>query len=337
MYDVITIGGATRDFFFVIDKKQLKIVKTPKDLTAPVKIMFEFGAKIIPQQVHFSLGGGATNTAVAMSRLELKVASYISTGRGEDCNLIISNLQAEKVDTKYVVCDRELQAGISFILLVADKSVEHTVFTYRGANDHLFLSTTRKYPTRWFYLTSLSGQWQENLARVHQVVNRQGMKLAWNPGGAQIAAGYPKLKNLLELTEVFNVNHDEAIELALSAGGQKNKVNNIDYLLKTIAAWGPRTVVITNGTKGADCYCRGKKHHVARYPLKRIDTAGAGDAFGGSFVAGLVKYRYNIDRALKLAAINASYVVAQIGTQAGLLYKKDLKKMNTPRSKLRGI
>ncbi len=326
MFNIITIGGSTRDFFFVVGQDKLKVIKTPKDLTAQEKIMFEFGAKIAPEKTHFSFGGGATNSAVSMSRLGLKVSCYTRSGRQEDCGVIRGNLRTEMVDTRYLVCDTELQAGISFILIAEDKSLEHTVFAYRGANENLQINPTRKYPTKWFYLTSLSGNWQKQLNNVYQIVTKQKIKLAWNPGGSQISAGHSKLKKILKVTEVFNVNKDEAIELALTAGRDKKQINSIDYLLKTIASWGPQTVVITDGLKGAYCYHQGKKYKQARYAMKRVDTTGAGDAFGSSFVAGLIKYKYDIRKALKLAAVNSSHVVAQYGTQAGLLTKKRLKR-----------
>jgi len=63
-----------------------------------------------------------------------------------------------------------------------------------------------------------------------------------------------------------------------------------------------------------------------RPALKRkgINTTGAGDAFGSSFVAGLIKYN-DIEQALKLGILNSNSVIMKIGAQEGLLYSKDIK------------
>ena len=57
-----------------------------------------------------------------------------------------------------------------------------------------------------------------------------------------------------------------------------------------------------------------------------IPVTGAGDSFGSAFVAGLIKYDWNIDKALKLAILNSAHVIKKIGAQEGLLKSSDLKK-----------
>ena len=44
MYDIITIGGATRDITFLTDKG--KVIETPENLTEQALLCFEHGAKI---------------------------------------------------------------------------------------------------------------------------------------------------------------------------------------------------------------------------------------------------------------------------------------------------
>jgi 1-phosphofructokinase len=101
-----------------------------------------------------------------------------------------------------------------------------------------------------------------------------------------------------------------------------------ENLLKVIYDWGPATIVITDGEHGAYAY-DGQKIYWQDVikPKKKEDTTGLGDAFGASFVTGLLLYDSDIKKSLWLAANNASSVLSQQGAQNGLLTKHDLPKL----------
>ena len=90
MYDVITVGSATVDAFVNTGSKLFQ--KSP--LKNYVKV--PFGSKILIDQLKFEIGGGGTNTAVALSRLGLKTAYIGSIGLGNNSqrviNLLVINL-----------------------------------------------------------------------------------------------------------------------------------------------------------------------------------------------------------------------------------------------------
>ena len=72
--------------------------------------------------------------------------------------------------------------------------------------------------------------------------------MAWNPGSAQIAAGFSVLKKYLSATEVLILNKEEAALLAKSRG---INTASISKLLKVMQQWGPKIIAITQGEKGA--------------------------------------------------------------------------------------
>ena len=61
-YDVVSIGGATRDIYFYTHKG--KVIATPDDITCQKVIGFEYGGKIISENVSFELGGGGCNLSL---------------------------------------------------------------------------------------------------------------------------------------------------------------------------------------------------------------------------------------------------------------------------------
>ena len=352
MFDVITIGGATRDIIFVTDKG--KIISTPQNLTEQKLLAFEYGAKIKSDQVYFSSGGGACNVAVSLSRLGLKSAAVLRIGKDQNGTEIKNNLLKEKVDTKFIQEDKKIGTSVSFIVIAKEKG-DRVIFNWQGANKKLNLpavatalqagikneklKTTIK-NSKWLYSTSLSGQWRENLKEITSIVKENKIKLAFNPGATQIKSGRKKLAKTLKSTEILFLNRDEAIELVLSCppkpsaqadGRQAEKklkrknFNDPVNLIKIIREWGPKIIVVTQGLFGAWVGDQKNIYHAPAISKKRIDTTGAGDAFGSGFLGGFILSNENVQTALKYAIINSGNVVGYYGAQEGLLTREKVK------------
>jgi len=328
--DVIAIGGAVLDFTFYTD--QGKVFSTPENLTAQRMLGFEYGAKISPTESHLTLGGGAANAAVSLTRLGFIAAIATRLGADEAGKEILAKLKKEKISGQFVQLDRQAPTGYSFIVALDKKEREHVIFAERGAfNNFVFKPKDfagLKCP--WLYLTSLSGKdWQKNLKAIFNFAKSRDIKIFWNPGAVQLASGKRVLANFLKQTQILMVNKDEAIELALSGVklGRKNPnhLNRPIYLLNILQEWGPKLVIITDGKKGAWGY-DGKK--ILRQKIlraKMINTTGVGDAFGSGFLAGLLAEK-DVSRALKWGMANSAAVLTRVGAETGLLTRKELLK-----------
>ena len=77
MFDVITIGSATRDVFLA--SKGFK-VKRDKSSVTDVDLVLPLGSKIEVENIIFETGGGATNAAVTFTRQGLKTAAIARLG-----------------------------------------------------------------------------------------------------------------------------------------------------------------------------------------------------------------------------------------------------------------
>jgi ribokinase len=318
-YDVITIGGATEDISFKTNEGIL--INNKKDPLRQKLYAFEFGAKIKIDNVESTFGGGAANTAVSFSRLGFRTACLASIGSDERGEKILQHLHLEKVAAEFIQKNKKLETGYSFILV--GPSNEHIVFSNRGANDKLKVQSAKLKVAKWIFISSLSEAWQANLREIFKVNN---VKVGWNPGHRQIIAGINRLKPFLARTDVLIVNKDEALELCLSSGKIKvndnSGINETSSLLKILKSYGPRIVVITEGSKGAKCFDGQKIYAQKAIKKKCLNTTGVGDAFGSSFVAGLELYKGDIAKSLKLAAVNSASVVSRLGAQTGLIKLK---------------
>lgn len=332
MFDVITIGGATRDISFVSD--QGKIINTPKDLTAQKKLCFEYGAKFYSEETYFSFGGGASNIAFGLAKLGLNVSTILKIGKDSNGEAIKKNLSGAGISTNLIQEDKNLKTGISFIIILKSKR-DRTIFAYRGANEKLKIkikparNASRSNAggnTKWFYLTSLSGDWKGNFKEIVKLVKKNKIKLAFNPGSLQIKVGAKALKEILEITDILFINKDEAIELVFSMTGRRHSRMSPAMLMKIIHKFGPKIIVITDGNSGAYAFNDKKIFRAMTTDKKIVDTTGAGDAFGSGFLGGLILSDGKIDQALKYGIINSESVITVRGAQNGLLFKKEIER-----------
>ncbi|MBU4481972.1 carbohydrate kinase family protein [Patescibacteria group bacterium] len=336
---ILTIGGAVQDFTLQTDRGV--VIDNAQNITQQKLVGFEFGAKINIKNADFTFGGGATNSAVSLAKLDNTVSALICVGRDILGDEIIRNLKDHKVRIE-LIQRSDLASGVTVVLKNSNFNKEHVLFTSRGANSDLKINTeflprhgrANKLNFDMIYLTSLSSKkFKSNIAKIFRfkrdlakLLARKNkiVKLAWNPGNLQIKMGLSGLRFYLKETDIFIVNKDEAIEICLE---YKNKIrlNNIRELLKILSEYCQGVVVITNGYKGAYAIYNKKIYYSESCNVKVTDTTGVGDAFGSTFSWALLITGYDIQKSLKFAIKNACSVLQKTGAQNGLLSVKDLK------------
>jgi sugar/nucleoside kinase (ribokinase family) len=114
------------------------------------------------------------------------------------------------------------------------------------------------------------------------------------------------LVRVLHEVDTVIINDGEARQLA----GEPNLIR----AARTIAAMGPKTVVVKRGEYGALMLCEGAFFMVPAYPLDSVyDPTGAGDTFAGGFVGYLARTDRldagTLRRALVYGSVMASFTV----------------------------
>ncbi|MFH1192749.1 MAG: carbohydrate kinase family protein [Candidatus Jorgensenbacteria bacterium] len=319
MFDVVTIGTATRDAF--LTGAGIKVLKDPKHLkeigfAEGEAECFALGAKLEVDEPLFTVGGGAANAAVTFARQGWKTAALVRVGNDEAGGAIIRHLGAERVKV-LAVEDKTKRTAYSTILLTG--AGERTVLVHRGAAEGWRERdmSPRKLQARWLYIAP--GTIPLNLMQnVIRQAKARGSQVAMNPSGAYAALGAVRLKPLLALLDVVVVNREEA---SLLTGVEYRNVRGIFKKFDDLV---PGIAVMTDGPRGA-FVSDGKYLYTAGIfkEKKLVDRTGAGDAFGAGFVAGLMR-KHDVHYALRLAAANATSVVERVGAETGILRQKDL-------------
>lgn len=317
MFDLIAIGGATRDIFFEIEG--LKEAKG-KNLGEEI-LMVPYGQKLVAKETFYTYGGGALNVAISIKRLGLKTASVCNIGKEGTGSMIVKMLEQEGVNTKFINRDPSAHTGLSVFVLGGDG--DHTAFLERGANNFLKIKNLSNLKrTKWFYISSLTGESAKNLPHLFNFAAKNNIRVAFNPGSRQLKEGYSVLRDYLAKTEILLVNLEEAEEMIFSKTRRHSRDKK--ELIRELSDLGPKIIVVTNSDQGSLAISEGEIFSQKAFSHEVVDTTGAGDAFGSTFVFGMVN-GYEVADALHLAAINSASVVSKMGAQEGLLTYNEIR------------
>ena len=317
MYDVITIGTATRDVY--IAGEQFKVLRDPKHLeqlgfTSGEVECFALGTKMDIRRPVLTVGGGAINAAVTFSRCGYRTGAYFKVGDDELGGAIKREIKEEGI-TSFVSEVKQEGTGYSTILL--NENGERTVLAYRGASNTITKKDIvfNKLNAKWVYI--VSGHLPiALLTSLVTHLKKQGSHVVFAPSHHHAKMGCRKLKPVLKCVDVVLLNREEA---AMLTGEKYEKEKSIfkvfDDVVEGIA-------VMTEGPNGCLASDGRYMYRSGTFPEKKlVDRTGAGDAFGAGFVAGLMDSP-DIPHALRFASANATSVVEHVGASAGALTKK---------------
>ncbi len=307
MYDAITFGSSTIDVFLETGDKLFGKHKNGK-------ISVPFGSKIIVENIQFHAGGGGTNSAIALSRMGLKTAYIGNVSSSEQADFILSRLKKDKVDTSLVV-KKGAMCGYSAILDA--KGHDRTILAHKGSNNMIRWHDINipKIKTRWIYMTSMMGESLKTAKKLAVYAKQKGIKLMFNPSSYLVNKGTGFIKEILSYTDVLVYNKEEA-ELLLGK-------RSMTELLEKSRRLGPNVVIITDGPKGAYASDGKEKYFIKANKVKVLETTGAGDSFGAGFLAGYIKSKGDVVKALCVAQANSESVITHYGAHNKLLNWKE--------------
>jgi sugar/nucleoside kinase (ribokinase family) len=328
MYDIITIGSATRDAF--VRSPHFRIV-ADHDSETTRSLAMSLGAKLELEKIVFSTGGGATNTAVTFRKQGFRTACMGVVGDDISGHTVLKELQKEDISTDFMHQHKTLPTGYS--LLLHASGGERTVLVYRGASETLTPDMVQwdNVETQWIYCSSLAGN-MELLGRVVAHAEDRNIRVAYNPGGKELDAR-DALIPLLQHIGVLIVNREEAARITGAS---------FDDELAIFRAWdaltpGRNINVMTDARNGVMVSDGELIYHAGIYEEKSVeDRTGAGDAFGSGFVSGLMQRAASknadwfwgeddISYAIRLGSANATAKVEGVGAKFGLLTKKEFE------------
>jgi ribokinase len=308
---LLSVGDASMDIYITPSESESLSQMDDKQSF----ICFAFGEKIPVKSAELSVGGNAANNAVGATRLGVKTGLILTLGDDTFGNQIQEKLNAESVDTTYVIKQPGISSNFSVIV---NYSGERTIFTYNVPKSY-------EYPvnlpiTPWMYLTSMGDTFKPFYNHITDFLRTNTtVKLAFNPGSRQIKAGVNEILDILKLTEVLFVNREEAEKLT-NFGQSLGKEKEI---LQALSNLGVKIPIITDGVKGSFAFDGNKFIKSGVLPVDAYERTGAGDAFGSGTLSGIIKGK-TLEEALLWGTSNSASVIGYTGPQRGLIKENEM-------------
>jgi ribokinase len=219
----------------------------------------------------------------------------------------IENFRKQGIDPTHVKQVAGLSSGVAPIFV--DSNGQNRIIVVKGANDALKPADVDAAAETLKTADCIVLQFEIPLETVYYTIafaHKNGIRCIVNPAPAQ-PVDMAALKDL----DYFVPNESEAETITGSA------VKNVDDAKKCAAqlvSAGVRRVIITLGANGSLLATRDGSDHVAPFPVKSVDSTGAGDAFIGSFAVFLGE-GVPEKEAVRRANLYAGLSTTGVGTQ----------------------
>jgi len=320
--EFLAIGDMVIDAF--IKLKTAEVVGEPD--TKDYKICMPFGEKIPFDDVYvINAVGNASNAAVSAARLGLSTYFVTNIGDDKDGKDCLETLEKNNVHTEYVKINSGMKTNYHYVLMYGP---ERTILIKHQEYPYAFPEIDEP---KWIYFSSIN---ETAFPTMHNAIAdyceaHPDTKLAFQPGKFEIKLGKEKLERLYKNADLFFCNVEEAAKIL---GTESLEIKN---LLTGMHNLGPKTVVITDGPKGAYAYDGTDMWFVPCYPdpAPPVSRTGAGDAFASTFTSAIALGK-TPGEALAWGGINSMAVVQHVGANVGLLTREKLEEYlkNAPES-----
>ena len=254
-------------------------------VSSPIERAPDAGDLVPAERIQLSLGGCASNAALDLARLGVKVGVAGCVGNDVLGQFVSDTLAQGRVATGGI--QRVAGINTACTMIVNVRGQDRRFVSSVGANARM---TVEHIPTDWlrqakvFYLGGylmLPGLERTEVRSLLRAARAAGCKTVLDLVYIGSPNSWDALALLLPETDVFLPNDDEAAALT----GQHDPVAQAEAFRKLGAA----TVVITQGEKGCVWVGEGLRLRAGVYPTEFVGGTGAGDAFDAGYIMGLLQ------------------------------------------------
>lgn len=285
----ITMGAAAVD----------TIVQVPH-LPKPDEIVYPLSIEQYP-------GGSTANVAVGLSRLGETVSFFGKAGDDANGKVICDSFHDDRVDTTYLKIEPGNSSGGAFIAV--DSDGERVIYSLGG--NTLYERWDEINPTSFDGVEGLyiGETFDEVGVEAAKLAHKHGARVFFGPGGIMCSYGLEYLGAVLAHTDYLLVNLPEAKMLS----GCDTKEAAIERLLGA----GAKNLILTEGKNGSGCYTKEGCCIAPAFPVKAVDTTGAGDTFTAGLLHAM-SLNFPIEQALRFAAACAATAVQSVGARSSM-------------------
>jgi len=304
-----------------IKNKNMGIVtvvgSTNVDLVARVQHLPRPGESVGNAVYKQVLGGKGSNQALAAARGGAVVNFVTCLGRDAFGQVSLKSLVDQELKHEYINFSDE-PTGVALIMV--DRDGENMISVAPGANHDLqpndIDAAASALELSDLVLIQLEIK-METVMRTLDLCRQYGTKVMVNPAPVP-AGGLPK--GFLAKVDILVLNETETERILGYPvfGGME-----LPKIAKEFRAEGVGMVVITLGRKGCYVSSADFEGFTQSFPVKTVDSTGAGDVFCGYLAAGLADGR-PLSEAVRFATAAGAIAVTRAGAQPSIPYLKEV-------------
>ncbi len=291
------------------------------DLIAPVESFPGKGGEVSTDKLHKCAGGSAANLCVALARLGQDSRFIGRVGDDPLGHFLIDNFRKEKVDIGQLQIDEKVGTGLQFIAITRDG--ERTMYGFRGANIYLSVDEINMdcvKSSRVLHISGyalLSDPQRKTTIKILKVARGAGALVSLDVGVLPATRATNRVCSILRSVDILFLGEREASALV----GTKKPEKAAKDLLK----FGPKIVALKLGRKGCFILTDRERVRSPAFPIKVVDTTGAGDAFDAGFLTGVIR-GWSLKRTARFANALGSLSTTKIGAQSALPNRREVKR-----------
>jgi ribokinase len=274
------------------------------DMIARVKSFPKPGEECLAPRLELHCGGVGANYAFALRQWTIPPRLVACVGQDDFAAFLLRTLANYRVDVSSVQRTSAAVTGLLYINVTPNG--QRTFFGSRGANRFL-----KNLPSAWPMLNrgiALSMMGYSFLDPGPEATARQLLKAVHAHGGwVSLDIGMApseqipsKILQIVRQVDLLFVSSDEATVLT----GIRDPRKSFHQLEKA----GARSVIMKLGKRGCLILEEGALCHVPSFPVRTVDTTGAGDAFAAAFLQARLRGWPRAEAALAANAAGAAAV-----------------------------
>ena len=277
------------------------------------------GETVLGGEFVMTAGGKGANQAVGAARAGGDVVFVARVGSDVFGTQAIEGFIADGIDVRHVYRDSKAPSGVGLIFV--DKLGENSIAVASGANARLSAADVSKASKVFKGARVLLLQLEvpaETVLAAARLAAESGACVILNPAPARALPD-----KLLRCVSVLTPNETEAqmltgIKIRSDAAAAR--------AARQLRARGVRTVILTLGGRGAFVASEAITQRVPGFPVKPLDSTGAGDMFSGALAAALAEQQPLL-HAVRFANAAAAISVTRVGAQPSAPTRREIDKL----------
>ncbi len=279
---------------------------------------FGEGEEVTVQKPHLHPGGSGANTAVALARLRINTQFIGTIGKDQYGQVVVDDFTKENVETDQLFLDPALSTVCVF------------AFVYLDGERYLW-----GWPLEKQSFSSIEFK-KINLERIRQAgwLHTTGLLLGKESSGRDTTLTILEWceengiitsldLNLRVSKKVFKKSHQDAVMQAIKYSTYILGSDQEFSLLHKSRDWEKavamlqgihKKVIVRRGALGSIFFTEGQCIDSQAYPVKVVDTVGAGDVYNAGFIAAMINYQ-DAKIALQWGNASAGFSISKEGAR----------------------